>query len=128
MLSAARTTRRAVSALTGMRRFKTRSTVATLTPEALARSAIVGRLTIGELHQIPSILQAIARCNLIETFITRLARRWPGTILRFDAPWSGRCNTGERPVNVRATPRDYSLVGRDGERALENGLAAARWY
>jgi fatty acid desaturase len=32
------------------------------------------------------------------------------------------------PVNARAMPRDYSLVGRDGERALENGLAAARWY
>ena len=31
-------------------------------------------------------------------------------------------------MNVTVTPRDYSLVGRDSKRALENGLAAARWY
>jgi hypothetical protein len=53
-------------------------------------------LTIGELHQIPSILQAIARCNLIETFMARLAQRWQGAIVRFDALWSGKRNTGER--------------------------------
>ena len=31
-------------------------------------------------------------------------------------------------MNVMVTPRDYSLVGRDGKLAVENGLAAARWY
>ncbi len=27
-----------------------------------------------------------------------------------------------------ASPRDYSLTGRDAKRAVENGLAAAEWY
>ena len=31
-------------------------------------------------------------------------------------------------MNVMATERDYSLIGRDSERAVENGLAAAEWY
>jgi fatty acid desaturase len=29
---------------------------------------------------------------------------------------------------IPATPRDYSLVGRDAKLAVENGLAAAEWY
>ena len=31
-------------------------------------------------------------------------------------------------MNVMVTKRDYSLVGRDSETALANGLAAAEWY
>ena len=31
-------------------------------------------------------------------------------------------------MNVMVTKRDYSLVGRDSEAALANGLAAAEWY
>ncbi|MGX8010817.1 fatty acid desaturase family protein [Mesorhizobium sp. ORM8.1] len=31
-------------------------------------------------------------------------------------------------LSSAATPRDYSLIGRDAKRAVENGLAAAEWY
>ena len=29
---------------------------------------------------------------------------------------------------IPVDPRDYSLVGRDGQRAVEIGLASAEWY
>ena len=29
---------------------------------------------------------------------------------------------------IPATPRDYSLVGRDAAWAVESGLATAEWY
>ena len=31
-------------------------------------------------------------------------------------------------MTVMPTARDYSLIGRDGRLAVENGLAAAEWY
>lgn len=31
-------------------------------------------------------------------------------------------------MNAMPSARDYSLIGRDGELAVENGLAAAEWY
>ncbi len=31
-------------------------------------------------------------------------------------------------MKMHPTPRDYSLLGRDGRLAVENGLAAAEWY
>ena len=31
-------------------------------------------------------------------------------------------------MNIMASKRDYSLVGRDSEAAVANGLAAAEWY
>lgn len=31
-------------------------------------------------------------------------------------------------MTATPTPRDYSLIGRDAQLAVETGLAAAQWY